>query len=37
MPKTQIADDVSYLAFLINTDGNNVKLHSQTEAENRTN
>lgn len=28
MPKTHIADDIGYMAFFIDTEGNNVALHS---------
>ena len=29
MPKTKISDDVGYMAFILDTEGNSVGLHSQ--------
>ncbi len=29
MPKTKITDDIGYMAFIIDTEGNNIGLHSQ--------
>ena len=29
MPKTKISDDIGYMAFFIDTEGNSVALHSQ--------
>lgn len=29
MPKTKISDDIGYMAFMIDTEGNSVALHSQ--------
>jgi uncharacterized protein len=29
MPKTKISDDVGYMAFFIDTEGNSIGLHSQ--------
>jgi predicted enzyme related to lactoylglutathione lyase len=29
MPKTKISDDIGYMAFFIDTEGNSIGLHSQ--------